>query len=109
MNTQKHIAINDDLSMEIHFNDLIAEEHKPYLVKMFGWNFTTEYRLSTEDILNLSESLADFVFDKAQARCYDSTYSGLGRLWMSRREEALDQIEVLQQKLEEYESNHNNR
>jgi hypothetical protein len=68
-----------------------------------------EYRLNQQDMLNLAEQLADFVFDKSDTTSYNDNFTGLSRLWHNRRNECLDKIEELEKRLQSYEQDNNNR
>lgn len=88
---QQSLVINNDLILDIHYNPLLT--NKPYLIKVFGYDGSMEYRLNQQDMLNLAEQLADFVFDNPNTTGYDDNCTGLARLWHHRRNEALEQLE----------------
>jgi hypothetical protein len=104
---KQSISINPETYIEIHHN--LNLNVKPYLLKVFAYEGYTEHRLNQNEILNLAESLADFVFDNPNITGYDDNWIGLPRLWLHRRTEALDAIEELQHKLQKYEENNCNR
>lgn len=99
---QQSLVINNDLILDIHYNPFLS--NKPYLIKVFGYEGSNEYRLDQKDMLNLAEQLADFVFDNPNSTGYTDNYTGLARLYHHRRNETLDTIEKLQNKLDFYES-----
>jgi hypothetical protein len=98
---KKNIEINDEVMIEIHHNPILS--HKPFLLKIYGYHSCSEVRLNFQDLLSLSESLSDFAFDNSQDTEYTGNNTGLHRLWHHRRNEALDRIEVLENKISEYE------
>ena len=104
---QKSISITPETYIEIHHNPNIS--NRPYLFKVFAYEGYTEHRLDQKEMLNLAESLADFVFDNPNTTGYDDKWIGLSRLWLHRRSEMLDTIEELQNKIQKYEENNCNR
>ena len=88
---QQSLVINNDLILDIHYNPLLTK--KPYLIKVFGYDGSMEYRLNQQDMLNLAEQLADFVFDNPNTTGYDDNCTGLPRLWQYRRNEAIEELE----------------
>jgi phosphorylcholine metabolism protein LicD len=103
----QNIIINDDLQLEIHHNPFLRG--KSFLLRMFGYDGMTSHLMTKEDLLNLSEQIADFVFDKSKEVEYTDNYTGLVRLWHHRRNECLDKIEELEKRLQSYEQDNNNR
>jgi hypothetical protein len=101
MNKKQSISISDETYIEIQHHSAI--ETKPYLLKIFCYKGYTEHRLDQTEMLNLAESLADFVFDNPNTTGYDDNYTGLPRLWHNRRNKTLDILEELQKKLDKYE------
>jgi len=87
------IEINNDLLIELHHNPLLKD--RPYYLRVYSYTDYSEHRLTPKDVLKLSESLADFVFDNPNDMGYTDELTGLARLWHHRRNEAV-------QKLEEY-------
>ena len=104
---KQDLYITPDTYIELHYNANIRS--KPYLIRFFSYEGYTEHRLDQNELLNLAESLSDFVFDNPNATGYNDSPTGLHRLWLHRRNEALNQIETLQNKLDEYERNNSNR
>jgi len=88
------LAINKDLLVEIHYNPNISKE--PYDIRFYGYDSYTHHRVSSEDLLKLSERLADFVLDNSSTADYNDNITGLARLWHNRRNEAVEQLERLQ-------------
>lgn len=88
---QQSLVINNDLILDIHYNPLLT--NKPYLIKVFGYEGSNEYRLDQKDMLNLAEQLADFVFDNPNSTGYTEDNTGLPRLWQYRRNEAIEELE----------------
>lgn len=112
--SKQFISINLDLDIELHHNSNLR--NKPFMLKVFAYEGYTEHRLDRSELLNLSEVLADFAFDKTNNNKYDDDCTGLVRLWHTRRNEALDELDQLQTKLEDLEnkydkalSNHQDR
>lgn len=99
------IHICDDMLIELHHNPLVSKQ--PYLLKIFSYNNCDDYRLSSNDLLRLSEAIADFLFDNPNNIGYDDNYTGLVRLWHHRRNEALNQIQKLQDQIYKYEKQNN--
>ena len=60
MNKSQTLLINDDLVVDIHYNPYLSD--RPYQLRVYSYNDYSEHRLNDKDILNLAESLADFVF-----------------------------------------------
>lgn len=87
------IDINNDLLIELHHNPLLKD--RPFYLRVYSYTDYSEYRLTPKDVLKLSESLVDFVFDNQNDMGYADDLTGLARLWHHRRNEAV-------QKLEEY-------
>ena len=100
--SKQHINIGSDLYIELHHNSNL--NNKPFMLKVFSYEGYTEHRLDRSELLNLSEVLADFAFDKTNDNKYDDDYTGLARLWHNRRNEALDELDQLQTKLEDLEN-----
>ena len=98
---KQSILINTDTLIEIHHN--LAIKTKPYLVKIFSYEGNTEHRLDQQEMLNLSEALADFVFDNPNTTEYTDNLTGLARLWHHRRNEAIEKLEQI------YEQNNSDR
>ena len=90
---QQSISITPDTYIEIHHNMNLRV--KPYLVKIFTYEGCTEHRFDQKEILNLAESLADFVFDNPNTTGYTDNCSGLARLWHHRRNECIEQLEKI--------------
>jgi hypothetical protein len=88
---QKSISITPETYIEIHLNPNLS--NKPYLFKIFAYEGYTEHRLSQEEMLNLSEAVADFVFDNPNTTGYTDNCLGLARLWHHRRNEAIEALE----------------
>jgi hypothetical protein len=88
---QQCLVINNDLLVDIHYNPMLT--NKPYLLKVFGYEGSNEYRLDQKDMLNLAERLADFVFDNPNSTGYTEDDTGLPRLWQYRRNEAIEELE----------------
>ena len=103
----QNIIINDDIQVEFHHNPFLRG--KCFLLRMFGYDGVTNHFMSREDLLNLSEQIADFVFDKGDTTSYNDNFTGLSRLWHNRRNECLDKIEELEKRLQSYEQDNNNR
>lgn len=99
---KQFISINSGLDIELHHNSNLSS--KPFMLKIFAYEGYTEHRLDRTELLNLSEILADFAFDKTNDNKYDDDYTGLARLWHNRRNEALDELDQLQTKLEDLEN-----
>lgn len=99
---KQFVTINSDFYIELHHNGNV--NHKPFMLKVFCYEGYTEHRLDRSELLNLSEILADFAFDKTNDNKYDDDYTGLARLWHNRRNEALDELDQLQTKLEDLEN-----
>lgn len=89
--SKKLIQISRDIVLELHYNPLLSKQ--PYLLKIFGYDNYSEHRLDQNDLLKLSETLADFLFDNPNTTGYDDNCTGLARLWHYRRNEALEQLE----------------
>jgi hypothetical protein len=104
---QQSLVINNDLIIDIHHNPMV--NHQPYLLRVFGYDGSMEYRLNQQDMLNLAEQLANFVFDKSDTTSYNDNFTGLSRLWHNRHNECLDKIEELEKRLQSYEQDNNNR
>lgn len=104
---KQDLYITPDTYIELHHNTNIRS--RPYLIRVFSYEGYTEHRLDQNELLNLAESLSDFVFDNPNTTGYNDDLTGLYRLWLHRRNEALDQIEQLQNKLDEYERPDTNR
>lgn len=100
--SKQFISINSDLDIELHHNANLNK--KPFMLKVFSYEGYIEYRLDRSELLNLSELLADFAFDKTNDNKYDDDYTGLAKLWHNRRNEALDELDKLQTKLEDLEN-----
>jgi hypothetical protein len=103
----QNLIINDDVQVELHHNPMV--NHQPYLLRVFGYDGSMEYRLNQQDMLNLADQLADFVFDNSNEVEYTDNYTGLVRLWHHRRNECLDKIEELEKRLQSYEQDNNHR
>jgi hypothetical protein len=88
---QQSLVINNDLIIDIHHNPMV--NHQPYLLRVFGYDGSMEYRLNQQDMLNLAEQLADFVFDNPNSTGYTEDNTGLPRLWQYRRNEAIEELE----------------
>lgn len=88
--SKKLIQITEDIFLELHYNPSLSK--RPYLLKIFGYNNYSEHRLDQDDLLKLSESLADFLFDNPNTTGYNDNCTGLARLWHHRRNEALEQL-----------------
>jgi hypothetical protein len=88
---KQSISINPETYIEIHLNTNIS--NKPYLLKIFSYQGYTEHRLDQKEILSLSESIADFVFDNPNTTGYTDNCLGLARLWHHRRNEAIEALE----------------
>ena len=99
---KQFITINPELYVELHHNANL--NNKPFMLKVFSYEGYTEHRLDRSELLNLSEILADFAFDKTNDNKYTDDYTGLARLWHNRRNEALDELDKLQTKLEDLEN-----
>ena len=97
--SKKLIQISRDVVLELHYNPLLSKQ--PYLLKIFGYDDYSEHRLDQNDLLKLSETLADFLFDNPNTTGYDDNCTGLARLYHHRRNESLEQ-------LEKYEGSDNN-
>jgi hypothetical protein len=104
---QQSLIINNDLIIDIHHNPMV--NHQPYLLRVFGYDGSMEYRLNQQDMFNLAEQLANFVFDKSDTTSYNDNFTGLSRLWHNRHSECLDKIEELEKRLQSYEQDNNNR
>jgi hypothetical protein len=91
-------VILDDISIDIHHNPMLTS--KPYFLKIYGYDGYTEHRLDSKDLLNLAEQLSDFVFDNPNSTGYAENYTGLVRLYHHRRNEALNIIEKLENRLD---------
>ena len=104
---QQSLVINNDLIIDIHYNPLLT--NKPYLIKVFGYEGSNEYRLDQKDMLNLAEQLADFVFDNPNSTGYTEDNTGLPRLWQYRRNEAMAQLEKLENEYDKALSHQQNR
>jgi hypothetical protein len=85
------IDINNDLLIELHHNPLLNE--RPFYLRVYSYTGHSEHRLTPKDILKLSESLADFVFDNTNDMGYADNLTGLARLWHHRRNEAIKELE----------------
>lgn len=96
---KQFITINPELYIELHHNANV--NNKPFMLKVFAYEGYTEHRLDRSELLNLSEVLADFAFDKTNNVEYDGNYGGLVRLWHHRRNEALDELDKIQTKFED--------
>jgi hypothetical protein len=88
---QKSISITPETYIEIHCNTNVS--NRPYLIKIFAYEGYTEHRLDQKEMLNLSESIADFVFDNSNTTGYNDELTGLARLWHHRRNEAVKELE----------------
>jgi len=88
---KKQTIVIDDLLVEIHHNPNIT--NKPYDLRIYGYDGYTTHRLGQDDILKLSEALADFVFDNPNTTGYTDNCLGLARLWHHRRNELIEQLE----------------
>lgn len=88
---KKQTIVLDDLLLEIHHNPTI--KNKPYHFRVCGYDGYTTHRLGQDDILKLSEALADFVFDNSSTIDYNDSLTGLARLWHHRRNEAIKELE----------------
>ena len=88
---QKSISITPETYIEIHHNPNIS--NRPYLFKVFAYEGYTEHRLDQKEMLNLSESIANFVFDNPNTTGYNDELTGLARLWHHRRNEAIKELE----------------
>jgi hypothetical protein len=91
MNQKQNITINNDLMIEIHHNPNLT--YKPFQLRIYGYESYYDYRLDPNDMLNLAENLADFVFDKTDLIDYNDYLTGLPRLWQYRRNEAIKKLE----------------
>ena len=90
-NNKNIIQINENLILGLDYDPLLTK--CPYIVKIFAYDNCSEHRLDQNDLLKLSETLADFLFDNPNTTGYDDNYTGLARLWHYRRNEALEQLE----------------
>jgi hypothetical protein len=88
---KQSVSINSETYIEIHHNLNLSV--KPYLLKVFAYEGYTEHRLDQKEMLNLAESLADFVFDNPNTTGYTDNCLGLARLWHHRRNECLEQLD----------------
>jgi len=88
---KQSISINPETYIEIHHNFNLSV--KPYLLKVFAYEGYTEHRLDQKEMLNLSESIANFVFDNPNTTGYNDELTGLARLWHHRRNEAIKELE----------------
>jgi len=88
---QKSISITPETYIEIHHNRNI--NNRPYLFKIFAYEGYTEHRLDQKEMLNLSEAIANFVFDNPNTTGYNDELTGLARLWHHRRNEAIKELE----------------
>lgn len=59
---KKTIEINPELLVEIHHNPHLS--NRPYLLKIFGYDGLVTSRFDQQELLKLSEGLADCLFDK---------------------------------------------
>jgi len=87
----KQTIVINDLLVEIHHNPSIS--NKPYHFRVYGYDGYTTHRLGQDDILKLSEALADFVFDNPNTTGYNDNLTGLARLWHHRRNETIKELE----------------
>ena len=85
------LVIDSDFIVDLHYNPNLS--NRPYQIRIHGYDGFIENRFSQKDLLNLSESIADFVFDNPNTTGYDDNCTGLARLWHYRRNEALEQLE----------------
>ena len=99
--TKKLIQISKDIMLEVHYNPLLS--NRPYLIKIFGYDNYSEHRLDGNDLLKLSETLADFLFDNPNTTGYTDNYTGLARLYHHRRNEAIEQLEKYEQQNNNFE------
>lgn len=99
--TKKLIQISHDIVLELHHNPLLTKQ--PYLLKIFGYDNYSEHRLDANDLLKLSETLADFLFDNPNTTGYTDNYTGLARLYHYRRNEAIEQLEKYEQQNNNFE------
>jgi hypothetical protein len=90
-NTKQTVFINDDLGIDIQYNPDLSS--RQFLLKIIGWDGWHEYRMSSADMLNFVESIADFIFDNSKDTGYNENLTGLARLWHHRRNECIDQLE----------------
>jgi len=84
-------AINNDLLVEIHYNPSISK--KPYDIRFYGYDSYTHHRVSSEDLLKLSERLADFIFDNPHTAGYNDNLAGLAKLLHHGRNETIKELE----------------
>lgn len=70
-NNSIKIISTDDLLIELQHNPNITK--KPYLFKLYSYNDYTEIRLSSEDMLYLSESIANFAINNTKNRSINNT------------------------------------
>lgn len=77
--------------IELHHNPLLKD--RPFYLRVYSYTDYSEYRLTPKDVLKLSESLADFVFDNSNEIDYTDELTGLARLWHHRRNECLEQLD----------------
>lgn len=74
MNYNKQlIDINDGFLVELHHNPNVS--NRPYFIKIFSYDGYIENRLSEQDLLKFSQSLADFVVDKPPKTRYNELES----------------------------------
>jgi hypothetical protein len=90
---KQSLSISPETYIEIHQN--LNLNTKPYLLKVFSYEGYTEHRLDQTEMLNLSEAIADFVFDNANTIEYTDELTGLARLWHHRRNEAIEELEKI--------------
>ena len=88
---KQSISISPETYIEILLNTSIS--NKPYLLKIFSYEGYTEHRLDQKEMLNLSEAIADFVFDNDNTIEYTDELTGLAGLWYHRRNECLEQLD----------------
>lgn len=100
---KQYVSIGDNLEIAVCYNEYLSS--KPYLLRMLSYHGNTEYRLEGKELLNLAESLVDFLFDNQNT----IEYTGMYRLLLRQRNDALDKIEELETKLTSYEQNNSNR
>jgi hypothetical protein len=70
---KKTIEVCQELIIDIHYNPNISK--KPYLCRVFGYDGLVDARLDSKELLRLSESLADCLFDKPDVKDYNDCFT----------------------------------
>lgn len=95
---KQYIRIGSDLELELHHNATL--NNKPFLLKVFSYNGCSEHRLNRAELLDLSQTLAEFAFDKTTTSGYNPNCDPvLYQILKEKNNDLEDTIEYLQKQL----------